>query len=61
MYTAIVGFACLSFGLYAGRRRAEGKSWHEIACELARGVWNVAAATFGALAKPFRKGRSDGV
>ena len=44
MLECIVGTVCLALGLYAGKRRAKGKSWKMIAHEL----WNTAVSPFRA-------------
>ena len=37
MMTCIVGTACFALGLYAGKRRAKGRSWKMIAEDLWKG------------------------
>lgn len=54
MFTIIVvGLACMAFGLYAGKRRADGTSWYMIASELTSSAWRL-------VSNPFKKGRGGG-
>ena len=55
MLTAMVSVACLAIGLYAGKRRAKGSGWKEIACELAKGARDVAEIAWRKATWPFRR------
>lgn len=47
---AIVGVSCMAFGLYAGKRRAEGLGWARIVSDLSSDFWRI-------LTDPFKKGK----
>lgn len=55
MIVLTVAFACLAVGLYAGKRRAGGLGWYEIACEMVKGFIDVIAKVWGFVSWPFRK------
>ena len=55
MLLITVAVACMAFGLYAGKRRANGCGWYSIACELAKGAWDLAARAWNFVSRPFRK------
>lgn len=51
----IVGATGLTFGLYAGKRRANGKTWREIACELWCGMVSILAVIWRKITFQFKK------
>lgn len=57
MLLIVVAVACLAFGLYAGKRRANGVGWNAIACELAKGARDIVAQAWDVVSGPFRKDR----
>lgn len=47
MITGTVGVVCLGIGVYAGKKRAAGKSWTSIANDLGRDSVSTAKAAWG--------------
>lgn len=60
MITFIVAMACLAIGLYAGKRRANGSSWHDIAYELSKGACDLAVNAWNAVSSPFKRDVKNG-
>ena len=60
MLLLFVSVSCLAFGLYAGKRRAVGMGWHEIACEVAVCLCGLVKKAWQALSWPFAKDKTDG-
>ena len=55
MMYVVVGFACMAFGLYAGKKRAKGDEWFAILkclvsdlVSFARAAWDKTAGIFSA-------------
>lgn len=59
MMIVLTGLAGLLSGLYAGRRRAGGESWKQIAVDFALDVWKVLCWIWNAVSGLFRKGKSS--
>lgn len=59
-YFAIGFIVCLPLGLYAGKRRANGEDWLQIAREFFVDTMNVLGAIWQKISSPFRKGRAQG-
>lgn len=51
IYT-LIGF---TLGLYAGKRRANGKAWGEIFREMFRSIWAMATSAWSRMCEQFRK------
>ncbi len=45
----------MAFGLYAGKKRAKGKTWKEVGIDLARDSWRNAKSAWNKVAEPFRR------
>lgn len=52
----LVGAAGFTLGLYAGKRRAKGSDWSEIAVEMADKVGSIAVSTWRKVSAQFKKG-----
>lgn len=51
----VVGAAALMFGVYAGKRRANGAGWEEISRDAVTAAFGWISRMFGAVAAPFRR------
>ena len=51
----ITGFACLAFGLYAGKKRAAGRSWGGILSDLTRAIRFAIVNAWKKASYPFKK------
>lgn len=54
IYCIIVALACLTLGLYAGKRRARGEDWWRILCDLIYDLFGAIRAVVVRLMDPFR-------
>lgn len=54
-YAALIGTAGLTLGLYAGKRRANGKGWGEIAGEMCQSAWSIVACAWRKIHAQFKK------
>ena len=57
MLLAIVGLLCLMAGLYAGKKRADGRSWCGIVSDMAVDAFKFLEVVWQKLSYPFRKGK----
>lgn len=56
----ITGFACLAFGLYAGKKRAAGRSWGGILSDLTRAIHFAVVNAWKKASYPFKKENPSG-
>lgn len=49
----------MAFGLYAGKKRAKGETWRQVAVDLSKDVWRNAVAAYDKVAEPFRRGKPE--
>lgn len=59
MVYAIIALAGLMIGLYAGKRRQEGRPWVGVVSDLATDSFKFCALVFEKMSYPFRKGKKQ--
>lgn len=52
---ALICLAGFTLGLYAGKRRANGKGWGEIAGEMCQSAWSMVACAWRKIHAQFKK------
>lgn len=53
--SVVVGTAGFTLGLYAGKRRANGKGWGEITSEIIKGLCSVVSRVWSRIRAQFKK------
>lgn len=59
MMTVLVGLVGFLSGLYAGRKRAAGKTWEKIFVDFALDIWKALCWGYGSVSGLFRKGAAN--
>ena len=55
MWHVLILLTGMAFGLYAGKKRAKGKTWKEVGIDLAGDLWRNAMSACNKVAEPFRR------
>lgn len=59
MFYAVVLIVGLAIGLYAGKKRAKGKTWCEVTVDLSEDAWRNAVSAWNKVSCPFRREKSE--
>ena len=59
MWHAVVLTAGLAIGLYAGKKRARGKTWCEVTVDLSKDAWRNTVSVWNKVSWPFRREKSE--
>lgn len=54
MWHVLILVTGIAFGLYAGKKRAKGKTWNEVGIDLAGDLWRNAVSAYNKVAETFR-------
>ena len=54
----LTGIVCMAFGLYAGKKRANGLGWCRIVADCAVDIFTSVSSFFRAITSPFAKGKT---